>query len=326
PSHSPRILLWTPWFGLWVFGLDSPKTGEVILPRCAHRCFLTNDRSLLDHSDAVVFHVRDWGVEDVPPARTSTQKWVWWTMESPDHTKSYGYRWPENMFNWTMSYRRDSDVLTPYGETVKKSNIAAKRDHVALWRLKTRVAIWLVSRCNTPSGRENYTEELRKHVQVDIYGDCGDHQCSKENYTACYREFERKYFFILAFENSICRDYVTEKFFRALDFDLVPVVFGGANYSQIAPPGSYIDALSFRSPRDLAEYLQKVARNATLYASFFEWKRRFVIQLSTVYDMCPLCAKLHSEDFKKRTSYFDIREWWESGGRCRRLKAWGGYK
>ena len=46
--------------------------------------------------------------------------------------------------------------------------------------------------------------------------------------------------FYLTFENSKCKDYVTEKFFAIQQLDIVPIVMGGANYSAIAPRGSYI--------------------------------------------------------------------------------------
>ena len=37
--------------------------------------------------------------------------------------------------------------------------------------------------------------------------------------------------FYLAFENSKCDDYVTEKFFATAKMDIVPIVMGGSNYS-----------------------------------------------------------------------------------------------
>lgn len=58
---------------------------------------------------------------------------------------------------------------------------------------------------------------------------------------------ERDYKFYLSFENSICRDYVTEKFYNALLFKTVPIVYGGANYSAVAPKGSYINVRDFPS-------------------------------------------------------------------------------
>ena len=71
-----------------------------------------------------------------------------------------------------------------------------------------------------------------------------------------YRYFKQinmtlTYFFIcqfyLALENSLCRDYITEKFWKVLPFDIIPVVLNGLNMSKIAPPHSYIDIKEFKS-------------------------------------------------------------------------------
>ena len=71
----------------------------------------------------------------------------------------------------------------------------------------------------------------------------------------------------------LCRqDYVTEKFFNILAYNVIPVVFNGANMSAIAPPHSYINAEDFSSVEQLAEYLQIVARNNSLFASYFWWR------------------------------------------------------
>ena len=42
-----------------------------------------------------------------------------------------------------------------------------------------------------------------------------------------------------------CRDYVTEQFFNMYNLNMIPVVIGGANYSAIAPPHSFINAADF---------------------------------------------------------------------------------
>ena len=68
------------------------------------------------------------------------------------------------------------------------------------------------------------------------------------------------------------QDYVTEKFFNILPYNVIPVVFNGANMSAIAPPHSYINAEDFSSVEQLAEYLQLVARNDSLFASYFWWR------------------------------------------------------
>ena len=68
------------------------------------------------------------------------------------------------------------------------------------------------------------------------------------------------------------QDYVTEKFFNILPYNVIPVVLNGANMSAIAPPHSYINAEDFSSVKDLAEYLERVGRNQTLFASYFWWR------------------------------------------------------
>ena len=51
--------------------------------------------------------------------------------------------------------------------------------------------------------------------------------------------------FYLALENSLCVDYVTEKFWKVLPYNVIPVVLNGANMSNIAPKNSYIDFKDF---------------------------------------------------------------------------------
>jgi hypothetical protein len=55
-------------------------------------------------------------------------------------------------------------------------------------------------------------------------------------------------FTCMSFENSFYPDYVTEKFYRAVEMGTVSVVFGGLNYSLFAPPHSYINARDFQTP------------------------------------------------------------------------------
>ena len=53
--------------------------------------------------------------------------------------------------------------------------------------------------------------------------------------------------FYLAFENSLCADYITEKFFKVLEYNVIPVVLNGVNMTKFAPKHSYIDIKDFDS-------------------------------------------------------------------------------
>ncbi len=93
---------------------------------------------------------------------------------------------------------------------------------------------------------------------------------------------------------------VTEKLFSILELDVVPVVFGSADYRTIAPEHSYIDASDFESPAKLAEYLYLLDRNDELYLNYLDWKSRYWVEAGMEkmnrYAFCDLCTKLNRED------------------------------
>ncbi len=129
---------------------------------------------------------------------------------------------------------------------------------------------------------------------------------------------ETKYKFYLSFENSICNDYVTEKFFKIIDHKIIPIVYGGANYSKIAPPHSYINALDF-TPEKLGNYYLKLLDgNDTLYNEYFWWKGHYLVdvgeeQLSR-HRFCDLCKKLHQD--KKVKFYPELTSEWHTNTHC----------
>ena len=85
---------------------------------------------------------------------------------------------------------------------------------------RTKDIAWMVSHCTTNSKREDYVNEMQKFdkLQVDIYGKCGNlSQPSKtEGLEAAYKMLAKQYKFYLSFENSICSEYITEKFFVSM--------------------------------------------------------------------------------------------------------------
>lgn len=187
----------------------------------------------------------------------------------------------------------------------------------------------MVSHCDTPSQREKFVNELRKHVGTSIFGSCGfarPDPCRGNDmlYDTCSLDLLNSYKFYLAFENTKCDYYITEKYWKiyrpSLIFHVhtVPVVRGAPleHYLQAAPDNhSFIYADSFATPRELADYLLYLDRNATAYAEYFTWKFRLVDkfrehlgrhELTKVIDrrgrddsavFCEMCAKLHNETY-----------------------------
>ena len=161
---------------------------------------------------------------------------------------------------------------------------------------------------------------LKKKMDVDVYGKCGKLKCDRANETDCYVMMEQNYKFYLSFENSICEDYVTEKFFNILKYNVIPVTYNGANISAIAPPHSYINTLDFSSVSQLAKYLQKVASDDELYASYFWWKEFYEVRdrrEDMSQSFCEMCDALHND--KNNKVYNDLVKWWVTQSRCKKL-------
>ncbi|KAL1487159.1 hypothetical protein MTO96_031094 [Rhipicephalus appendiculatus] len=116
----PRILMWTSRSRKWHGTLDDTRRGEVLLENCSAKCVVTNDPRLMEFSDAIVFHVPDINSSDLPPRRHSWQRWVFHMMETPQSIENVDLNPVLDVFNWTMTYRSDSDVYVPYGRTVER--------------------------------------------------------------------------------------------------------------------------------------------------------------------------------------------------------------
>ncbi|XP_049273418.1 alpha-(1,3)-fucosyltransferase C-like [Rhipicephalus sanguineus] len=227
--------MWTSRSRKWYGTLDDTRRGEVLVENCSAKCVVTNDLCLLDFSDAVVFHLPDFRIWDLPPRRHSWQRWVFHMMETPKSIEYVDLNPVRDIFNWTMTYRSDSDVYVPYGRTVDHGTkpAATKRDMKALWKTKSRTAVWLISDCLSYSGRKTSVENSSSTWTSTFMVNAVRATFRRPELTPPMKHFERNYHFILTFEDSICAEYVTEKLFTALKYDIVPVVFGGANYSRI---------------------------------------------------------------------------------------------
>ncbi len=84
------------------------------------------------------------------------------------------------------------------------------------------------------------------------------------------------YKFVLAFENSIRHDYVTEKALHPILSGALPVTWGAPEVADFMPggPGSFINALNFANPRALAEHLLLLDADDALYLQHFDWRRK----------------------------------------------------
>lgn len=161
---------------------------------------------------------------------------------------------------------------------------------------------------------------------MDIYGLCvkNNRACRRNtvtyhNGTECMEEVIRKYKFYLSFENSNCREYITEKFWKVgLQMGAIPIVMGAPreDFQRLAPPGSYIHVDDFDNVNDLANYLFKLDKDDVEYSKYFRWKQMGQIVSAANMGWCNLCKALHDPN-SPRKSYDYIHQWWNKKHDCR---------
>ena len=120
----------------------------------------------------------------------------------------------------------------------------------------------------------------------------------------------------MAFENSVCPDYITEKFWRTLGWNSVHITLTRDFYTpEVVPPGSFIGVQDFPSVKALAEYLLYLDKNDTAYNEYFTWKKEYA--LGSRDAACYICDALYNECPKPKF-YKDIfKTFWNDDVRCK---------
>lgn len=281
--------------------------------------------------------------------RSSSDIWILWIDEANrqlEHLNDY-------RFNWTLSFRQDSEVsIGTYGLLIRHEDdgvpihssnqsdarlsfdflhmLSSRNLLVTDLNLETRLftnyryrakhALWFVSNCE-PRRRLDYYEQLKKHFPIQAFGLCIQNEknpCQKSD--ACELTHGYSALFYLAFESQTCIDYITEKFWRALSYGMIPIVLGPHKQSYLdlgVPESAFIHVDDFPSAKALANQLHRIANDYFLYRQYFQWLNHY----ETFYHMedlepirmCELCMRLNLQDSREHRSYTNMHQWHRAG-------------
>ena len=291
-ENDLRILFWTPWLRtqMWWY---MPHTSLVTCGDVT--CQFTHDKSLHDQSDALLFYfyhgfINNRNPDAFPKKRIADQYWTAYFDSAPPFLKMEHMGKVDNVFNLTATHHHRADIHLPFGICEKVPGAEHVEADYATG--KKGLVSWIVSHCNTYNGRENYVQELQKYLNVTVRGQCSqlgaegglcDSNLPDVNLCEDAVTTMNSYKFYLAFENSNCVDYISEKVYKVLKQGMatVPVILSGVtNLKDILPPNSFIDAASFASPKELAAYLMMLDGDDTQYNGYFTWRSSYTCDLS----------------------------------------------
>jgi len=298
-------------------------------------CRLTYNSNELNTADAVLFHLHRTPNRQFLPnpetPRPAHQRWVFLTDENPFHTFTLGSRTTKmkdynGVFNWSMTYRMDSDVPVPSGRalplTKEEKLWQKKQGRMGEAKEKTKFAAIMISNCGGNNKRLEYVKLLREHMPVDVYGACGKLRCGGHFEKDCPSLNDYKFY--LAFENGDCREYITEKtWWNAYHKGAIPVIMGASlqDCARLLPPKSFIHVRNFSSPANLARYLLYLNDSPSEYNNFLQWKRNYKVVnehgyfQSPVYHYCRLCEALNYNDPGPKI-YDNLENFWNSRRDC----------
>lgn len=292
--------------GVWATSSEGKWDGEFSCNESGTKVHViqTTDYERLSHSNALfLIHSAAFSWTKLKRKRPPGQIWIYMSFESPLNSLNFNHDVLLNDVNWTFTYRFDATFPSPYGGYFTDKPTVLASDTTNWAKGKHGVVCAMVSHCADGWGRMKMIHQLASYISTDIYGSCGSRSCPRDH--SCNKMLS-KYKFYLAFENSECNGYITEKFWHnALIYNLVPVVYGGtpADYEKVAPPNSFIHVKNFPSLKHLAEYLKLLDRNDELYNEYFDWKKKGRVEgnlLATYYEpnitMCRIMSRLLEVD------------------------------
>ncbi|XP_040581203.1 glycoprotein 3-alpha-L-fucosyltransferase A isoform X1 [Lepeophtheirus salmonis] len=330
-----NILFWNEYFSYSYFGMGLYNEG-FLKNKCQFtNCYNSNIQSKWKSGkfDAIVFHglQESMNVKDIAMLKKAREVgkikslFVLFILESPAGKKDLSHPVFKNFFDIVYSYRRDSEVYYPYGRVVPFS-FGTK---VSIPKMnKTKGIAWVVSHCKTESKREEYVNELRKHLKkltIDIYGTCGNHSIQKDQSQQndvqsvewgrlnMYKNILKDYKFYISFENAKCKDYITEKFFYALSIpNVIPITFGTniSDYEYVAPKKSFIHVDEFDSPKELATYLEDLNENDEKFFAYQTWRSLFFVDVPNFSSPCEFCRVLNQRSLQIIPPIPDINKYW----------------
>lgn len=241
-----------------------PEGNEIFtINKCRyHNCFITGNKHMF--SDVRYFHAIAFGLQttkmkpnSLPEQRSSHQKYIFYSKEPPQMNPACDEHF-NNFFNWTWTYKLDSDIR--WGLVIRDSNntvVGPKRN--MKWNPNTLsvgtnseskkevqkgnfsnkhfAAAWIASSEWSFNSRDKLATQLRAALKdfdliLDVIGSRG-RRCAENNANVtCDDILEDDYYFYLAFEKAMSEDYVTSLLLHALQHNVVPIVYGGADYTR----------------------------------------------------------------------------------------------
>jgi glycoprotein 3-alpha-L-fucosyltransferase len=193
---------------------------------------------------------------------------ILFTMESITNYPHFGYERSKGTHRIVMNTQLVSDIPLHYNNW--EYQYLRPIEHEI--KPEPAMASAFVSNCGARSFRLRAIEALiANNVTIEQYGNCNrTKQAMNGNDKLATIA---RHIFTLAFENSEEEDYVTEKFFQALEAGTIPVSLGAPNIDDYAPqPETYLHLRTIEDVPGVAARMREIAGAPSLRRHYLRYK------------------------------------------------------
>ncbi|XP_050394325.1 alpha-(1,3)-fucosyltransferase 10 isoform X2 [Patella vulgata] len=283
-STIPLILRWEPISG----------EGEGKITCGQDVCEVTSNKSRKAEQSIMIysFYGSHFKMHDLPLPRRAGDLWALVHEESPKNNH-YIFSNLEilQLFNLTSTFKRQSSYpLTTFGlrdheKIMDRTFLLTLEEKNRYRKLGLAPIVYVQSGCDAPSDRDKLVYLLQQYIPIDSYGRCMKNKDFPKSLSFDddgsmapmesdeFYAFLSRYKFALAFENAICDDYVTEKFWRPIQIGVVPIVFGSPTIKDFLPDEkSAIITSDYSSVKELADHLWHLDEHDDEFSQHLQFK------------------------------------------------------
>lgn len=285
-NEEPVIMWWTEGF---------PGTLDTKYCSEGFQCKVISDRN---HTKkfiigAYLFYGSNIKFDDMPlPRRPMETIWGLYHEESPRNVEELLHETVLNMFNFSSTFSRYSDVPFPLQYLRSLKDLTSTEYFIETTEKNALLkdlapVLYLQSDCETSSERDEYVKSLMKYIKIDSYGACLNNKQLPNKFQEDYLnnlneheflKFIAKYKFVIAIENGVCNDYITEKLWRAFVVGSIPIYFGSPTVRDWLPNNqSALLLQDFNTVEKMLKHVLKLLDDDRLYDNYLDHKIKKVI-------------------------------------------------
>jgi hypothetical protein len=215
-------------------------------------------------------------------------KFGYFTIEPPLHDKSLYSAARQGIFSFDVTFMRRSDVWRPYSTHHSLWTAARHAARKRLQRNDQNIHDWTIGVyvSNCVRARVNIIKKLVKlqhstNLTVQSFGKC-ETTPTLRNYTRMPKLMTcTSHTFVLAVENSLCEDYITEKLQNAVECGAIPIILSHKNipaYNELFGDFPSVD-MGMQSEAQLTTILRTLAQPMNYRIALQRW---FVNKTQTI--------------------------------------------